>query len=74
MAICWERADLLAFLLCCFTLCSVFVVVCLPVPFGVWGTMWNSIVSVLIIAFSSTFSRLSTPPSSSFVFTPLACV
>ena len=56
MAICWERAYLLAFRLCCFTLCAVLVVVCLPFPFDVLGKMWNSIVSILIIAFSYTFS------------------
>ena len=32
MAICWERADLLLF--------SV-LIVCVPLPFGVWGRMWK---------------------------------
>ena len=40
----WERGDLLAFRLCCFTLCRLDVLC----SFSVWclGRMWNSIVSV----------------------------
>ena len=45
MAICWERAVLLAFLVCCFNFSAV-LVVRVPFPFGVWGRIWNSIVSV----------------------------
>ena len=45
MAICWERAVPLAFHLCCFYFCAVFVVR-VPFPFDVWGRVWNSIVSV----------------------------
>ena len=45
MAICWERADPLAFHLCCFKFSAV-LVVRVPSPFGVWGSMWNSIVLV----------------------------
>ena len=44
-AICWERAVRLAFRLCCFNFSAVLVVHA-PFPFGVWGRMWNSIVSV----------------------------
>ena len=43
MAICWERALPLAFHLCCFI---AVLAVCVPFPFGVWGRLWNSIVSV----------------------------
>ena len=50
--ICWERADLLASRLCCFTLCRLDF--CVPFPYGVWGRKWNSIYRFLIIAFSST--------------------
>ena len=45
MAICWERAVPLAFHLCCFYFSAVLVVGA-PFPFGVWGGMWSSIVSV----------------------------
>ena len=45
MAIRWERAAPLAFHLCCFYFGAV-LVVRVPFPFGVWGRMWNSIVSV----------------------------
>ena len=45
MAICWEGAVTLAFRLCCFNFSAV-LVVRVPFPFGVWGRMWNSIVSV----------------------------
>ena len=44
MAIRWGRAVPLAFHLCCFNFSAV-LVVRVPVPFGVWGRMWNSIVS-----------------------------
>ena len=44
MDICLERADLLAFSLCCFTLYHLDFFV--PFPYGVWGRKWNSIVSV----------------------------
>ena len=44
MAICWERAIPLAFHLC-FNFSAV-LVERVPFPFGVWGRMWNSIVSV----------------------------
>ena len=44
MAICWERTVLLAFHLCCFYFSAV-LVVRVPFPFGVWGRVWNSIVS-----------------------------
>ena len=45
MHICWKRADLLAFRLCCFTLCrSDFVFI--PFRFGARGRKKNSIVSV----------------------------
>ena len=45
MAICWERAVPLAFHLCCFYFSAV-LVVRVSFSFGVWGRMWNSIVSV----------------------------
>ena len=45
MAISWVRAVPLAFYLCCFDFSAV-LVVRVPCPFGVWGRMWNSIVSV----------------------------
>ena len=45
MAICSERVVPLAFHLCCFKSSAV-LVVRVPFPFGVWGRMWNSIVSV----------------------------
>ena len=43
MDICWKRADLLAFRLC---FLYAVLIVCVPFPCGVWGSMWNSIVSV----------------------------
>ena len=46
MATCWERAVPLAFHLCCFYFSAV-LTVGVPFPFGVYGRMWNSIVSVL---------------------------
>ena len=59
MAICWERAVVLAFHLCCFNFSAVLVVRVL-FPFGVWGRMWNSIVSVpdhcLFIDFGDSLS------------------
>ena len=45
MAICWERAAPLAFHLCCFYFSDV-LIVGVPFPFGVYGRIWNSIVSV----------------------------
>ena len=45
MAIFWERAFPLAFHLYCFYFSDV-LVVRVPFPFGVWGRVWNSIVSV----------------------------
>ena len=45
MAICWERAVPLAFHLCCFYFSAV-LIVGIPFPFGVYGRLWNSIVSV----------------------------
>ena len=45
MAICWERAVPLVFHLCCFNFSAVLVVRVL-FPFVVWGSVWNSIVSV----------------------------
>ena len=45
MAIYWERAVPLAFHLCCFYFSAV-LIVGIPFPFGVWGRMWSSIVSV----------------------------
>ena len=39
MDIDWERADLLAFRFAV-------IFICVPFPHGVWGRMWNSIVSV----------------------------
>ena len=42
MAICWEKA--LAFCLC--FLFNAVLIVCAPFPFGVWGRLWNSTVSV----------------------------
>ena len=45
MATCLERAVPLAFHLCCFKF-SAALVVPIPFSFGVWGRMWNSIVSV----------------------------
>ena len=45
MAICWERAVPLAFHLGCFNFSAV-LIVRVPFPFGVWGRMWNWIVSV----------------------------
>ena len=44
MAICWERAVVLAFRLCCLFYTAL--IVCAPFPFGVWGRIWNLIVSV----------------------------
>ena len=59
MAICWERAVPLAFHLCCVNFSAV-LVVRVPFPFGVWGRMWNSIVSVpdhcLFLSTLCTFS------------------
>ena len=46
MAICWDRAVLLAFSLVLFFIFRAVLVVRVPFPFGVWGRMWNSIVSV----------------------------
>ena len=46
MVICWERAVILAFHLCYFYFSSV-LIVGVPFLFGVYGRMWNSIVSVL---------------------------
>ena len=45
MAICWEIAVPLAFHLCCFYF-SAILVVRVPLPFGDWGRVWNSIVSI----------------------------
>ena len=45
MAGCWEETVPLAFHECCFYF-SVVLVVGVPFPFGVWGMIWNSIVSV----------------------------
>ena len=45
MAICWERAVHLFFLLSCFY-CIVVLIVGVLFPFGVSDRMWNSIVSV----------------------------
>ena len=44
MNICRERLDLLAFRLCCFTLCRLDF--CVPFPYSVWRRKWNSIVSI----------------------------
>ena len=44
-----KKAFPFGFLLCCLTLCRLnqfFFFFCVPFPFGVWGRMWNSIVSV----------------------------
>ena len=53
--ICLERADFLAFRLCCFTYAVL--IFCVPFPYAVWGRKWNSIVSVpdhcLFIFFST---------------------
>ena len=46
MAICWERAVPLTFHLCCSLHFSAVLVVRVPFPFGVWGRVWNSIVSI----------------------------
>ena len=52
MTICWERAVPLAlhlfffFFVFCFFFLSVVLVVSVSFPFGVWGRVWNSIVSV----------------------------
>ena len=45
MAICWERAVPLAFHLCCFYFSAV-LIVGVPLSFGVYSRMWNSIVSI----------------------------
>ena len=45
MAICWERAVPLAFHLCCFYFSAV-LIVGVSFPFGIYGSMLNSIVSV----------------------------
>ena len=45
MAMCWERAVPLAFHLCRFY-SSVVLVIRAPFPFGVWGCVWNSTISV----------------------------
>ena len=45
IAICWESVVPLAVHLCCFY-CSAVLVVRVPFPFGVWGRVWNSILSV----------------------------
>ena len=63
MATFWERAIPLAFLLCCFN-CSAILVVRVPFPFGVWGRMWNSVVSVpdhclFILHFRPLYSNIS---------------
>ena len=41
----WERDVPLAFHLCCFSFGAV-LVVCVPLSFGVWGGVWDSVVSV----------------------------
>ena len=38
--------ELTSWLSACATLLYVVLIVCVPFPFGVWGRMWNSIVSV----------------------------
>ena len=43
--ICWKRADILGIRLGCFFLYAV-LIISIPFPYGVWGRMWNSIVSV----------------------------
>ena len=58
MAICWERAVPLAFHLCCFYFSAV-LVVRVPFPLGVWGRVWNSIVSVRNHCFLSNFLDLT---------------
>ena len=45
VAICWGKAVLLVFHLCCFYFSGV-LIVCVPFQFGAQGRMWNSIVSV----------------------------
>ena len=57
MVIFWEKAVPVAFHLCCFYFSAV-LIVGVPFPFGVWGRMWNTIVSVLFIAFLSTLLML----------------
>ena len=56
MVICWERAVPLAFHLCCFYFSDGLVVRVL-FPFGVWGRVWNSIISVPISAFLSSLKN-----------------
>ena len=45
VAICWERAIPFAFHLCCFYFSAV-LILGVPFPFGVYGRIWNSVVSV----------------------------
>ena len=57
----WERAVPLAFNLCSFNFSAVLVAF-VPFPFGVWGRMWNSILSVpdhchFYLLYSLHFSR-----------------
>ena len=58
MAICWEIAVPLAFHLCCFYFSAV-IIVNVPFPFGVYGRMWNSIVSVPVHCLFIYFAHLT---------------
>ena len=57
MAFCWERIRLFRLLFTVLILNTVLVVL-VPLPFGIWGGMWNSIGRLLIIAFLSTFQSI----------------
>ena len=66
MAICWERAIPLAFHLCVFFFFfffffSALLVVRVPYSFGVWGRVWNPIVSIpdhcLFMSFTYCFFK-----------------
>ena len=57
MAICWERAVLLAFHLCCLNFSAVFIVR-VPFPFGVGAGCGIRLYRFLIFAFLSTSQHL----------------
>ena len=49
--------DSLVYLSACAVLLYTVLIVCVPFPVGVWGRMWNSIVSVPDDCVSSTLKR-----------------
>ena len=53
MAICLEKADILAFRLCCCLFLNAVLIVCVSFPFGVWAGFEIRLYAFQIIAFSS---------------------